>query len=72
MPDAFGRPSDSFGSHLGVLLAIFLVLGNPLGDFLESYTYREDDGDTRMECVIVIATRKYTGERNVVLIAQGE
>ncbi len=43
-----------------------------LGDFLESYTYREDEAGAQMDCVILVATRKYTGERNVVLIAQGK
>ena len=43
-----------------------------LGDLLESYAHRQDGGGAEMDCVILVATRKITGERNVVLIAQGE
>ncbi len=43
-----------------------------LGDLLESYAHRQDGGGEEMDCIILVATRKITGERNVVLIAQGE
>lgn len=43
-----------------------------LGDVLESYAYCQDEDVGRMDSVIIVASRKEIGEKNVVLIAQGE
>mmetsp|Transcript_14572 Transcript_14572/g.40497 ORF Transcript_14572/g.40497 Transcript_14572/m.40497 type:complete len:311 (-) Transcript_14572:966-1898(-) len=41
-----------------------------LGDVLESYAYRPNAKDSNHNSVILVASRKTTGERKVVLIAQ--
>jgi hypothetical protein len=43
-----------------------------LGDVLESYVYRQDEGGEEFDSIILVATRKTTGQRKVVLIAQGK
>ena len=43
-----------------------------LGDNLESYGYRQYDTDEEMNTVILVATRKLTGDKKVVLIAHGD
>ena len=42
------------------------------GDVLESYAHRHDEGGVGGNSVILVATRKTTGESKVALIAQGE
>ncbi len=43
-----------------------------LGDILESYFHPKEAGGVENDSVILVAVRKDTGERNAVLIAQGE
>mmetsp|Transcript_1749 Transcript_1749/g.4193 ORF Transcript_1749/g.4193 Transcript_1749/m.4193 type:complete len:335 (-) Transcript_1749:802-1806(-) len=43
-----------------------------LGDLLESYPYRQDRTGEEPNSIILVVTRKTTGERKVVLIAQAE
>jgi len=43
-----------------------------LGDVLESYAYRQGEIGEGNDSIIIVATRKITGERKVVLIARGE
>ena len=59
-------------NHSGDYVAVQYISEVLLGDDLESYAHRLDDEAGGVESVILVATRKATRERNVVLIAQGE
>mmetsp|Transcript_6597 Transcript_6597/g.15038 ORF Transcript_6597/g.15038 Transcript_6597/m.15038 type:complete len:318 (-) Transcript_6597:886-1839(-) len=65
---ALNSSSEVPGGYISVqyLAEVFL------GDVLESYAYRLQEQDKDIDSVILVASRKTTGERKAVLIAQCE
>lgn len=59
-------------NNSGEYLSVQYISEVMLGDVLETYFHRKEDGGVENDSVILVAVRKGTGERNVVLIAQGE
>ena len=56
----------------GSYLSVQYISEVHLGDILESYFYPKEEGGVESNSIILVAIRKDTSERNVVLIAQAE